>query len=247
MHRTVVIVQARFASTRLPGKVLLDLYGRSVLSRVLERCQAIEEADAVCCAVPDSIDADPVAAEAERCGVRVYRGPEDDVLARYYGAAKMMKADIILRVTSDCPLLDPIVCSEVLRLCKKTGAGYAANNMPASWPHGLDCEALTFSWLERAYQEATDPFDREHVCPFIRNHPEIVTANFPAPDTQLRHNRWTLDTPNDWTFMQALFARLPNGSAHWGWAATLAEVDRAPGLRALNASETTPGHYNESA
>jgi spore coat polysaccharide biosynthesis protein SpsF len=247
MDRTIVIVQARYASTRLPGKVLLNLNGRTVLSRVLERCQAIEGADTICCAVSDTTDSDPVATEAERCGVSVFRGPESDVLARYYVAAREMEAAVILRVTSDCPLLDPDVCSDVLRLRERTRAGYAANNFESTWPHGLDCEAFTFSWLERAYREAQDPFAREHVCPFIRNHPEIRTANFASPNPDLRRHRWTLDTPRDWDFMRAIFARLPEGSENWGWAAPLALVEAAPEIRALNAEEVTPGHYSAAS
>jgi len=245
MGRIAVIVQARYASTRLPGKVLLDLQGRTVLSRVLERCQAIEAAHAICCAVSDTPDSDSVATEAERCGVMVFRGSESDVLARYYLAARQMEAEVVLRVTSDCPLLDPEVCSDVLRLRERTGAGYVANNFKPTWPHGLDCEAFTFTWLERAYQEAQDPFEREHVCPFIRNHPETKTANFASPNPDLRRHRWTLDTPKDWDFMQAVFARLPEGPENWGWAAPLALVEAAPEIWALNAEEVTPGHYNE--
>ncbi|MEE1557344.1 MAG: hypothetical protein V1262_15595, partial [Alphaproteobacteria bacterium] len=93
MNRSVCIVQARMASTRLPGKVLLELAGRTVLSHVLERCQAIPGIDAVCCASPEGADCDPVVAEAERCGVEIFRGSEKDVLDRYYGAAKALNAD----------------------------------------------------------------------------------------------------------------------------------------------------------
>ena len=243
--RVAVIVQARHASTRLPGKVLLDLNGRTVLSRVLERCQSIEAADDICCAVSEGLDSDPVAVEAERCGVRVVRGPESDVLARYYLAACEMEASVILRVTSDCPLLDPAVCSDVLRLRERRGAGYAANNFLSTWPHGLDCEAFTFAWLERAYREAQDPYQREHVCPFIRNHPEIETANLASPNPDLCRHRWTLDTPQDWEFMEAVFQRLPEGPENWAWASPLALVEAEPEIWALNANEVTPGHYNE--
>ena len=246
MKRTIVIVQARYASTRLPGKVLLDLNGHTVLSRVLERCQGIKGADTVCCAVSDTTDSDPVAIEAERCGVSVVRGPESDVLSRYYLAAREMQADVILRVTSDCPLLDPNVCSNVLRLQELTRAGYAANNLVSTWPHGLDCEAFTFYWLERAYRDARDPFEREHVCPFIRNHPEIRTANFGSLNPNLRRHRWTLDTSRDLEFMRALFARLPEGAENWSWAAPLGLVEAAPELQALNAKEVTPTHYSQA-
>lgn len=230
-----VIVQARQGSTRLPGKVLLDLGGVTVLARVLERCKAIPGIDKVVCAVPDDARDDAVAAEAERCGALVCRGPESDVLERYRKAAEMAGADVILRVTSDCPLIDPVVCGQVLALRAETDAAYACNNMPASWPHGLDCEAFPRSWLERAAREATKPSEREHVCPFIRNHPEGCKANLPCPDGDHHFRRWTLDHPADYAFLKEVFARLPEGPAGFGWKAALAIVEREPDLARINA------------
>ena len=116
MSKTAVIIQAHMGSTRLPGKVLMDLCGRTALSHVIERCRAIENADTVCCAVPESSENDVVAAEAERAGAVVFRGSESDVLERYYLAAKQLNADVVLRVTADCPLLDPAVSAAVLKL-----------------------------------------------------------------------------------------------------------------------------------
>ena len=120
MNRTAVIVQARMASTRLPGKVLLPLAGTTVLDHVLTRCAAIGNSDILVCAVPDTPDSDPVAEEAMRIGARtgalVFRGSESDVLDRYYRAARFADADIVLRVTSDCPLIDPAVCARVIDL-----------------------------------------------------------------------------------------------------------------------------------
>ncbi len=245
MTNTVVIVQARYGSTRLPGKVLLDLGGRTVLSHVLERCMAIQGVDAVCCAVPDTVDSDPVASEASKAGVIVFRGSEQDVLSRFHGAALMMKADVVLRVTSDCPFIDPAVCAKVIRLRASVGAAYACNNMPASWPHGLDCEAVSFDWLDRAFHEAIDPFQREHVMPFIRNHPEAHTANLPSPDPLLSFHRWTLDTPKDLDFFRAVFARMPSGEKSWGWQVPLKVVEEDPSLSALNAGESSPARYEQ--
>jgi len=239
MARTVVIIQARFASTRLPGKVLNRLGETSVLDHVVTRCKSIPVIDAVCCAVPDGADCDIVAAEAERCGAEVFRGSEIDVLDRYYGAAKMMRADVILRVTSDCPLIDPEICARVLALRAETGAAYACNNMPPSWPHGLDCEAIPFEWLERAALEATNADDREHVGPFIRNHPEAKTANLASPDTSMASHRWTLDTPADKEFFLTLWLLLPEGREGWDYRKVLKIVEAHPHIAAIN---TGPGH-----
>ena len=121
MTTTAVIVQARTGSSRLPGKVLMNLAGRTVLAHVLDRCQAVAGADVTCCATTGTADDDRIAAEAERCGAAVFRGSERDVLGRYHGAAQALGADVILRVTSDCPLFDPAVGAAVLDL--RAGAG----------------------------------------------------------------------------------------------------------------------------
>ena len=207
-ERTAVIVQARYGSTRLPGKVLEKLAGRTVLEHVLHRCQAIRTASVVCCAIPTNKDSDAVAAEARRVGVMVYRGDEHDVLGRYHGAARELGADVVMRVTSDCPLIDPQTCEEVLRQRAERKADYACNNMPRVGPHGLDCEAFTFEAMDRAAREARDAHSREHVTPWLRSHPELLRINVPAP-SQGAGMRWTLDYAEDLAFFRALFALLP--------------------------------------
>jgi len=137
MSKTACIIQARLGSTRLPGKVLETLGDAPVLEHVLRRCQAIEGVDEVVCATVEGADGDAVATLADNLDIAVYRGSESDVLARYHGAAHAVGADVVMRVTSDCPLIDPEVCAAVLKLREEADADYAANNMPPSWPHGL--------------------------------------------------------------------------------------------------------------
>lgn len=209
--RTAVIVQARMTSTRLPGKVLADLAGKPVLAHVLQRCLAIPGVHAVCCATVDGSEGDQIATLAESLGVVVTRGSRDDVLDRYFRAALTVHADTVVRVTSDCPLIDPNLCGRVLSLLHQSGADLACNNMPPTWPYGLDCEAFTFAWLERAARQAVKPADREHVTPFIRNHPEARKVNLPGPTDYGTRQRWTVDYPEDLQFMRKLFARLPEG------------------------------------
>lgn len=234
---TACIVQARMASTRLPGKVLLGLGETTVLDHALTRCLAIPGIDGVCCAVPDTPDCDPVAAEAERVGAQVFRGSEEDVLDRYYQAARLMGVDVVLRVTSDCPLLDPDVCARVLDLRESEGADFACNNMPPSWPHGLDCEVVTFAWLERAAREADQKFEREHVMPYVRNHPDVRKVNLEGPGPATAEHRWTLDNERDYAFFQALWPRLPAGRDGWSYAAVLEIVEADPELAAINAGQ----------
>ncbi len=173
-----VIVQARLGSTRLPGKVLMDLGGVTVLGSVLNRCKAIK-ADVVCCAIPFEDDA--IAEESERWGVSVWRGPEDDVLARYYGAAEALGATEIMRITADCPFIDPTVCNAVFELRAAQNADYASNVMPRGWPKGLDCEAFTFDALEQAHEQATFSYDREHVTAWLQRSPHIRRVNLEGP------------------------------------------------------------------
>ena len=154
-------------SSRLPGKVMQELAGRTVLHHVLERCRAIPGADVVVCAMPDEAQSAPLEAVARESGAVTFRGSEKDVLARYLGAARSMKADIVMRVTSDCPLIDPQVCGEVLSLRVREGADYAANNTPRSYPHGLDCEAFTTAALAEADASTREAYDHEHVTPWL--------------------------------------------------------------------------------
>ena len=234
MGRSIVVVQARLGSSRLPGKVLADLAGKTVLEHVLERCRAIQGASEVCCAVPVGHLDDHVAVEAARCGVSVIRGSEADVLDRYYQAAIYCGADIVMRVTSDCPVIDPYVAAEVLRIITSGKAEYACNNMPRTWPHGLDCEAFAFEWLEKASREASHPDEREHVTPFIRNHPAVRKANLECPERELSAHRWTLDTAEDLQFLRALFARFPDTPDSFSYRVPLGVLEREPNLALLN-------------
>ncbi len=240
MSRSVCIIQARMASTRLPGKVLLELAGRTVLSHVLERCQAIPGIDVVCCATPEGTDCDPVVAEAQRCGVEIFRGSEKDVLDRYYGAAKEQGANFVLRVTSDCPLIDPELCGRVLAEVTSDRADFAVNNVPATWPHGLDCEAFTFALLERAAHESQIYAEREHVSLFMCHASGVRHANVATEEKGIGHHRWTLDTPQDYAFFDALFPRLPEGPEGWGYRVPLALVEADPELAAINAVHEHP-------
>ena len=230
-----VIVQARMTSTRLPGKVLLPLGDKTVLDHVLERCRAIRNADVVCCAIPEGAQSAPLLDVIERSGAVVFQGSEADVLDRYYQAARSVGADFILRVTSDCPMADPEIGARVLDLVSGGGADFACNNMPPSWPHGLDCEAVTFAWLERAAHEAAKQFEREHVMPWIRNHPEVIKANLVGPANGIQDNRWTIDDASDYAFLKAMWDRLPAGAAGWPYEVPLAIVADEPSLATINA------------
>ena len=235
--RSVVIVQARLGSSRLPGKVLEKLAGRTVLSHVLERCWTIPAVADVCCAIPSGGSDDAVAVEAERCRTRVVRGSESDVLDRYYKAASDCQADVIVRITSDCPLIDPLLAGRVLSHVLNQEADYACNNLPRSWPLGLDCEAFTFNLLKRAADEAWLPQEREHVTPFLRSHPDVRKVCVSGPGGHIAKYRWTLDTAADLQFLQAVFRRLPEGPDNFDYQIPLNIVESDSRLRVHTSPE----------
>jgi spore coat polysaccharide biosynthesis protein SpsF len=244
--RVATIIQARYGSTRLPGKVLMDLGGKTVLARVVERALAIPGSDVVCVAVPTGPADDPVATEAKRAGAVVARGSQADVLDRYWRAAQAVKADAVMRVTSDCPLIDPAVCGDLIALFQQSGADYGSINMPPTWPHGLECEIFSFAWLDKAAREAIKPSEREHVSPFIREARAAKKVNLAGPGPETVRHRWTLDHPDDLTFLRALWTRLPEGPAAWPWRTPFAIVEADPALAAINAGHDRLEGLNKS-
>jgi spore coat polysaccharide biosynthesis protein SpsF (cytidylyltransferase family) len=231
-----VIVQARMGSSRLPGKVLEPIGAKSALARCLERCQDIPGVDAVVVAIPHSSVNDPIEAEALRLGCCVSRGPEDDVLARYAIAARSVHADVVMRVTSDCPLIDPQVCGQVRDLLDTEDAEYVCNNMPAKYPHGLDCDAFAAARLYDADWLARTPYEREHVTPWLRTREEIRKACHVGPGQGLERLRWTLDHPDDLKFFQELFDVMGEKAARASWSEIAAVCLRRPDLVAINAA-----------
>jgi glutamate-1-semialdehyde 2,1-aminomutase/spore coat polysaccharide biosynthesis protein SpsF len=222
-------------SNRLPGKVVQTVAGKPVLAHVLERCRGIKGCDAVVCAVPDEVESVALESIAYTCGASVYRGSEQDVLARYLGAAQMVGADLVMRVTSDCPLIDPAVCDAVLNLHAYEGVDYATNNMPRSFPHGLDCEAFTTEALAQSDRETQEPYDREHVTAWLRRAAHLKRANLDSGRRDLEWHRWTLDYPEDLAFFRAVFAALPSGSTA-AMDDVLAVLVAHPKLSDINAS-----------
>ncbi len=244
--KTVAIIQARMGSTRLPGKVLMELAGTPVLAWVVRAARATVGVDEVWVATSAAAADDAVAAWCATNGVSVHRGSEHDVLGRYAGAMAAAAADVVVRITADCPLLDPAVVAQTVRLRAMTGVDYASNVDPPTWPDGLDCEVVTAKALAAAAQEATRASDREHVTPFVRNN----RARFPAetliaPLPGLAAERWTLDTADDLAFLQAVAAQLPAGRAP-SHLEVLAVLDRAPHLRALNRREMRNAGFEAS-
>lgn len=201
--KTVAVIQARMTSTRLPGKVMLPLGDMTVLGHVLIRCQQIKGVDEVCCAIPIGAEHDILENEVTKYGATLFRGSEKNVLERYYEAAKYTNADIVMRVTSDCPLINPEVCSMVLEAHITSHGKFACNNMPPTWPHGYDCEVFSFKQLEDAMKHSLLSEDFEHVTEWMRRSLEVV--NLENPDGNNHSHRITLDTSEDYQNLKKIF------------------------------------------
>jgi len=231
--KTVVIIQARMGSTRLPGKVMLPLGGGTVLANVVRRVQRARLAHEVLVATSESSRDSVIVEECDRLGVPSYRGSEDDVLDRYYRAARNRAAEAVVRVTADCPLIDPGLIDETVQVFLEEGADYASNVLPRRYPRGLDTEVFTASALARAWNEAREPHEREHVTPYLYQHPEVFRIASAAGEVDHSQYRWTLDTPEDLALLRAVFENVPNAST-CSWREVLALMQERPELAALN-------------
>jgi len=217
--KTAAIIQARMGSSRLPGKMLMPLAGRPAIQWVFERASRIEGIQHVLVATTVSPKDDTLAAYCEAHAIPVFRGSENDVLDRYHHAAQSLQADVVMRITGDCPLLDPVESAKVLALFLQTpGADYASNVHPPFLPDGLDTEVVLVKTLQQVWREIHEPMTREHVTYFIDHHPELFHLVAVTGTENLSHHRWTLDYKEDYTLLAAIADELKQrgqfGSLH---------------------------------
>jgi len=233
--RVVAIVQARTGSTRLPSKVLLDLAGAPVLERVLTRLQRCRRLDEVVVATTDLSRDDVLAELCQQHGWPVFRGSEQDVLDRYYQAASAHAAEAVVRITSDCPLIEPKVVDRVVDefLQRQPAVSYASNAVPRrTYPRGLDTEVFTFTALERAWREDDRPAYREHVTPYINSNPELFSIHCVEHSEDYSHLRWTVDTPEDLELVRRIYDAL--GGDDFTWDEVRALLDEHPQWLEIN-------------
>jgi spore coat polysaccharide biosynthesis protein SpsF len=222
-------------STRLPGKILAHLAGAPMLARVVAR---VGRAATVTRVVVATTTEPADATVAELCvasGWAWYRGSQDDVLDRYYRAAAGVCAEVVVRITSDCPLIDPGVIDRVVRefLDRRPEVAYASNVVPTrSYPRGLDTEVFTFAALERAWHEDRDPASREHVTPYLHRHPELFASHCVVGAADHSAHRWTVDTPEDLELARRIYDTF--GHDRFTWEEALAACRDHPEWSDLN-------------
>jgi spore coat polysaccharide biosynthesis protein SpsF len=233
-RRIVAIIQARMGSTRLPGKVLLPLEGEPVLKRVVDRVRRARTLDGVAVATTTEPEADGIQALCESEGWLFFRGDTDDVLDRYYRTAMEHDADIVVRITSDCPLIEPEVIDRVVGAFLSDGSlDYCSNTIaPRTFPRGLDTEVLSFAALERAWRQDADPAWREHVTPYIYNNPERFRLRVVEDVVDRSEMRWTMDAPEDLAFCRTIYGHF--GHDQFSWRDVLAVLEKHPEWAEIN-------------
>jgi spore coat polysaccharide biosynthesis protein SpsF len=251
--KVVAIIQGRMSSSRLPGKILADIVGQPMLQRVFIRTsRAATIAETIFATTTDFSD-DPVAEYCDFSGIPFTRGSLYDVLDRYYQTARQAKADVVVRITADCPVIDPGLIDDVVTALLEGGYDFVCNRLPPPWyrtyPIGLDIEACTFRNLEKAWNEAKEPQHREHVMPFFYEGVELSTVSRQLSEgisprgfriallnhtTDFGDYRWTVDTPEDLEFMRKVYGRF-DGHDDFTWKEVLHLVHNEPKLMQINA------------
>lgn len=231
--KVVTIIQARMGSSRLPGKVLMDLGGETVLARVVCRSRRASLVNRTVVATTTLMKDDAIVSECQRLEVEHFRGGEENVLDRFYRAALAYSADEVVRITADNPMVDPDLVDDVIKALRESGADYANNRSPRTYPSGLDVEAVKFSALKKAWQETKHDYEREHVTPYFYEHPELFQCTFVKGAFDCSHYRWTLDTPADLKLIRKIYSRLDNRD-DFSWLEALAVMQGGPRLASMN-------------
>jgi spore coat polysaccharide biosynthesis protein SpsF len=234
--KIVAIIQARLTSTRLPKKILRNLDDKPLLWHVVERVKQAKMIDRIVLAIPDSSSNDDLELFVKQFDWHLFRGSEDDVLSRYYHAATQFKADVIVRITSDCPLVDPKIIDETIKQHVRDGNDYTAVGVEGGFPRGLDVEVLNFESLEITNRKAVEISEREHVTLFIYQNPKLFKIHFIEARGTLRRPdiRLTVDTEEDLLLIREIYSRLNTYVNHFTTEDVLTIIDNNPHLQSIN-------------
>jgi spore coat polysaccharide biosynthesis protein SpsF len=228
------IIQARTGSTRLPGKVLADIDGRPMLWHVVERTRSAETLDDVIVATTTETADDAIVAFCRVHNVHCFRGSEMDVLDRYYCAAREYNSQAVVRITSDCPLIDPEIIDKTVRAFLMEQPDYASNCVVRTYPRGLDTEVISFQALRSAWRDARQGYQRTHVTPYIYENPGRFRTLSVTGGLDWSAHRWTVDTPEDLEFVRAIYSR--REGSNFLLSDVLRLIDREPQLAEINRS-----------
>lgn len=229
-NKTVAIIQARMGSTRLPGKVLKPILGQPMLARMIERVKRAKTLDQILIATSTKPQDDSICHLADKVNLHYFRGSEVDVLGRFYQAAKKFSADIIVRLTGDCPLIDPAIIDTVVSRFKTSKSDYVSNVLDRTYPRGMDTEVFSFNALKLAQRLAKSAYDREHVTPFIYTHPRIFHLKNVTAPASLRHPEFhlTVDEPADLKLITAIFRHLYRKNIRFNLSQIITLLDQKP-------------------
>jgi spore coat polysaccharide biosynthesis protein SpsF len=231
----LAIIQARYSSSRLRGKVLKPILGEPMIARQIERVRRSKELDKIVLATSDQEEDTPIASIGRRCGVDVYQGSLNDVLDRFYQAAKLWNPSYVVRLTGDCPIIDPAIIDSVVQLVTSEDWDYVSNTNPPTFPDGLDVEVMTFAALETAWTEATRASDREHVTPFLYRNPERFRIKNFFNSSDLSSMRWTVDEAEDFEFITAVYEAIYPTDPNFSMDDVLEFISSHPELSSKNA------------
>jgi spore coat polysaccharide biosynthesis protein SpsF len=207
--KIAAIIQARIGSTRLPGKVLIPILGKPMLWYIINRLKHSKLIDTIVIATTTDKKDMAIVKFCRQNRIHCYRGDENDVLARYYQAAKKYRAGVIVRITADCPLIDPSVSDKIIkRFLKSKNTDYASNTLKRSYPRGLDTEVFSLTVLEKAFREAKELYQREHVTPYIYGHPQVFCLASIKNNKDFSFLRWTVDEKRDLEFVREIYKKL---------------------------------------
>jgi spore coat polysaccharide biosynthesis protein SpsF len=235
-NKVTAIIQARMGSTRLPGKVLKDVAGRPMIEQMMHRLSRAKRLNRIVAATSTTVGDDPLAELLYKNGILTFRGPENDVLSRYYEAAKVFNADVVVRLTGDCPLIDPFIVDEVVKRHLDSDADYTSNTLERTFPLGMDTEVFSFKVLEKAYRQAKENYQREHVTPYFYLNPGIFKLQGIKAEGKLHRPdlRLTVDTAEDLELIRAIYNRLGQNGRFFNTEEVIELLDTLPELVAIN-------------
>lgn len=242
--KTVALIQARTSSSRLPGKVLRNIAGVPMLLRVVERARQARTIDTVAVITSTNTSDDTIVQRCKQNDILCFRGNHDDVLDRYYQAALHFNADVVVRLTADCPLLDPEIIDKVVGTFQRNSFDHVSNTLEPTYPDGLDTEVFSFSTLEKAWREATLKSEREHVTAYIYKHPERFRLCAVKHEENLSTHRWTVDKSEDLEFVRAVYDHFEGKS--FGMGEILVFLKENPEIAELNAGQIRNEGYLKS-